>query len=81
MTWPVANALDADATSPDFAGVLRAVTPQVGGPRGSSTRRPRDVSQLNGTCNASAGPGPRRALTNARRSRSSFPAVRHRTVA
>jgi alkylhydroperoxidase/carboxymuconolactone decarboxylase family protein YurZ len=31
--WQVANALDAGATPRDFIGVLRAVTPQVGGPR------------------------------------------------
>jgi 4-carboxymuconolactone decarboxylase len=31
--WQVANALDAGATPRDFVGVLRAVTPQVGGPR------------------------------------------------
>ena len=31
--WQVANALEAGATPRDFVGVLRAVTPQVGGPR------------------------------------------------
>ena len=31
--WQVANALDAGATPQDLLGVLRAVTPQVGGPR------------------------------------------------
>ena len=31
--WQVANALDAGATPRDFVGVLRAVMPQVGGPR------------------------------------------------
>jgi 4-carboxymuconolactone decarboxylase len=31
--WQVANALEAGATPQDFAGVLRAVMPQVGGPR------------------------------------------------
>jgi 4-carboxymuconolactone decarboxylase len=31
--WQVANALDAGATPQDMLGVLRAVTPQVGGPR------------------------------------------------
>jgi 4-carboxymuconolactone decarboxylase len=31
--WQVANALDSGATPRDFIGVLRAVTPQVGGPR------------------------------------------------
>jgi 4-carboxymuconolactone decarboxylase len=31
--WQVASALDAGATPRDFVGVLRAVMPQVGGPR------------------------------------------------
>ena len=31
--WQVANALDAGATPQDLVGVLRAVAPQVGGPR------------------------------------------------
>ena len=31
--WQVANALDAGATPADLIGVLRAVAPQVGGPR------------------------------------------------
>ena len=31
--WQVANALDAGATPGDLLGVLRAVAPQVGGPR------------------------------------------------
>lgn len=31
--WQVANALDAGATPEDILGVLRAVAPQVGGPR------------------------------------------------
>jgi len=31
--WQVANALDAGATPEDVLGVLRAVAPQVGGPR------------------------------------------------
>jgi alkylhydroperoxidase/carboxymuconolactone decarboxylase family protein YurZ len=31
--WQVANALDAGATPRDMLGVLRAVLPQVGGPR------------------------------------------------
>jgi alkylhydroperoxidase/carboxymuconolactone decarboxylase family protein YurZ len=31
--WQVANALDAGATPEDLLGVLRAVAPQVGGPR------------------------------------------------
>ena len=31
--WQVANALDAGVTPRDFVGVLRAVMPQVGGPR------------------------------------------------
>lgn len=31
--WQVANALDSGATPQDFAGVLRAIMPQVGGPR------------------------------------------------
>ena len=31
--WQVANALDAGATPQDMLGVLRAVAPQVGGPR------------------------------------------------
>jgi 4-carboxymuconolactone decarboxylase len=31
--WQVANALDAGATPQDMLGVLRAVLPQVGGPR------------------------------------------------
>jgi 4-carboxymuconolactone decarboxylase len=31
--WQVANALEAGATPQDLAGVLRAVMPQVGGPR------------------------------------------------
>jgi alkylhydroperoxidase/carboxymuconolactone decarboxylase family protein YurZ len=31
--WQVSNALDAGATPADILGVLRAVAPQVGGPR------------------------------------------------
>jgi alkylhydroperoxidase/carboxymuconolactone decarboxylase family protein YurZ len=31
--WQVANALDGGATAEDILGVLRAVAPQVGGPR------------------------------------------------
>ena len=31
--WQIANALDAGATPADLIGVLRAVAPQVGGPR------------------------------------------------
>jgi len=31
--WQVANALDAGATPADILGVLRAVAPQVGGPK------------------------------------------------
>jgi 4-carboxymuconolactone decarboxylase len=31
--WQVANALDAGVTPEDILGVLRAVAPQVGGPR------------------------------------------------
>ncbi len=31
--WQVANALDDGATAEDILGVLRAVAPQVGGPR------------------------------------------------
>ena len=31
--WQVANALDAGATPEDILGVVRAVAPQVGGPR------------------------------------------------
>jgi 4-carboxymuconolactone decarboxylase len=31
--WQVANALDGGATPEDIVGVLRAVAPQVGGPR------------------------------------------------
>jgi alkylhydroperoxidase/carboxymuconolactone decarboxylase family protein YurZ len=31
--WQVANALDSGATPREIAGVLRAVAPQVGGPR------------------------------------------------
>jgi 4-carboxymuconolactone decarboxylase len=31
--WQVANALDAGATPEDLIGVLRAIAPQVGGPR------------------------------------------------
>jgi alkylhydroperoxidase/carboxymuconolactone decarboxylase family protein YurZ len=31
--WQVSNALEAGATARDILGVLRAVTPQVGGPR------------------------------------------------
>jgi alkylhydroperoxidase/carboxymuconolactone decarboxylase family protein YurZ len=31
--WQVANALDAGATPQDMLGVLRAIWPQVGGPR------------------------------------------------
>ena len=31
--WQIANALDAGATPQDLLGVLRAVAPQVGGPR------------------------------------------------
>jgi 4-carboxymuconolactone decarboxylase len=32
-TWQIANALDAGVTPQDLIGVLRAVLPQVGGPR------------------------------------------------
>jgi 4-carboxymuconolactone decarboxylase len=32
-TWQVANALDGGATPEDILGVLKAVAPQVGGPR------------------------------------------------
>jgi alkylhydroperoxidase/carboxymuconolactone decarboxylase family protein YurZ len=31
--WQIANALDSGATPADIVGVLRAVAPQVGGPR------------------------------------------------
>lgn len=31
--WQVANALDSGATPRDIVGVLRAIAPQVGGPR------------------------------------------------
>jgi alkylhydroperoxidase/carboxymuconolactone decarboxylase family protein YurZ len=31
--WQIANALDAGATPADILGVLRAVAPQVGGPK------------------------------------------------
>ncbi len=31
--WQIANALEEGATAEDFVGVLRAVAPQVGGPR------------------------------------------------
>ena len=31
--WQVADAIDAGATAEDIVGVLRAVAPQVGGPR------------------------------------------------
>ena len=31
--WQIANALDEGATAEDILGVLRAVAPQVGGPR------------------------------------------------
>lgn len=31
--WQIANALDAGATPPEILGVLRAIAPQVGGPR------------------------------------------------
>ncbi|MBV9382761.1 MAG: carboxymuconolactone decarboxylase family protein [Streptosporangiaceae bacterium] len=31
--WQVASALDSGATAPDILGVLRAVAPQVGGPK------------------------------------------------
>jgi 4-carboxymuconolactone decarboxylase len=31
--WQVSNALDAGATPEDLIGVLRAIAPQVGGPR------------------------------------------------
>jgi 4-carboxymuconolactone decarboxylase len=31
--WQVANALDAGATPEDLIGVLRAIIPQIGGPR------------------------------------------------
>ena len=34
--WQVSNALDAGATPRDIVGVLRAVAPQVGGPRAVS---------------------------------------------
>ena len=37
--WQVANALDAGATPEDLLGVLRAVAPQVGGPRWWPPRR------------------------------------------
>src|SRR6202020_3188022 len=32
-TWQVANALDAGVTPDEFIGLMRAVAPQVGGPR------------------------------------------------
>ncbi|HUY49711.1 MAG TPA: carboxymuconolactone decarboxylase family protein [Streptosporangiaceae bacterium] len=31
--WQVSNALDAGATPPEILGVLRAIAPQVGGPK------------------------------------------------
>ena len=31
--WQVSNAVDAGVTAADLAGVLRAIAPQVGGPR------------------------------------------------
>ena len=31
--WQVSNALDAGATAEDLVGVLRAIAPQVGGPK------------------------------------------------
>jgi len=31
--WQVANALDSGATPREITGVLRAIAPQVGGPR------------------------------------------------
>jgi alkylhydroperoxidase/carboxymuconolactone decarboxylase family protein YurZ len=31
--WQIANALDEGVTAEDFMGVLRAIAPQVGGPR------------------------------------------------
>lgn len=31
--WQVANALDVGATPEDLIGVLRAITPQIGGPK------------------------------------------------
>lgn len=31
--WQIANAVEAGVTAEDFIGVLRAVAPQVGGPR------------------------------------------------
>ncbi len=31
--WQVANALDSGATAEDLVGVLKAIAPQVGGPR------------------------------------------------
>ncbi len=31
--WQIANALEEGATAEDFVGVLRAIAPQVGGPR------------------------------------------------
>jgi 4-carboxymuconolactone decarboxylase len=34
--WQVANALDAGATPQELLGVLRAILPQVGGPRAMS---------------------------------------------
>lgn len=34
--WQVANAVDAGATARDILGVLRAVAPQVGGPKAIS---------------------------------------------
>jgi len=34
--WQVANAIDAGATPKDILGVLRAIAPQVGGPRAIS---------------------------------------------
>lgn len=33
MLWQIANALDAGATPAEVLGVLRAVAPQVGGPK------------------------------------------------
>jgi 4-carboxymuconolactone decarboxylase len=32
-TWQIANALEEEATPEDLIGVLRAIAPQVGGPR------------------------------------------------
>ena len=37
--WQIANALEDGVTAEDFLGVLKAVAPQVGGPRSSQPRR------------------------------------------